>query len=133
EGRPGRHLRPRDDGRGGCGAAELRAPARREPRTSDRDRRPAAEGDDALDRREGGGEADRVIQRYLRSAPRAPAALRDDFRRIRAEFDLPEAFPDEVMAAAEQAAAASWSREGRIDLRDRTFVTIDPPGSMDLD
>src|SRR5206468_9179637 len=65
--------------------------------------------------------------------PRAPAALRDDFRRIRAEFDLPEAFPDDVMAAAEQAAAASWSREGRIDLRDRTFVTIDPPGSMDLD
>ena len=43
------------------------------------------------------------------------------------------AFPDPVLAEAERAAATPWPREGRLDLRDLPFLTIDPPGSMDLD
>jgi exoribonuclease R len=71
--------------------------------------------------------------RIVRPARDAPDALRADFARIRAEFELPERFPDDVLAEAERAAAAPWPRAGRLDLRDREFVTIDPPGSMDLD
>jgi len=59
--------------------------------------------------------------------------LAEDFARIRAEFELPERFPDGVLAEAESAAGAAWPRDGRADLRDAGFVTIDPPGSMDLD
>lgn len=50
---------------------------------------------------------------------------------IRAELEIPDAFPDDVLAAAERAAAAP-----RMPDRDRTgipLVTIDPPGSQDLD
>ncbi|MDX6495715.1 MAG: hypothetical protein QOE17_1701 [Gaiellales bacterium] len=72
-------------------------------------------------------------RRYLRRAPAAPAPLHDDFVRIRREFKLPESFPEDVLARAEGAAAGAWTREGRNDLRDLRFVTIDPPGSMDLD
>jgi exoribonuclease R len=72
-------------------------------------------------------------RRYLRRAPAAPAPLHDDFVRIRREFKLPESFPDDVLARAEEAAAGAWTRDGRNDLRDLRFVTIDPPGSMDLD
>ena len=71
--------------------------------------------------------------RIVRPARDAPDVLRADFARIRAEFKLPETFPDEVLVEAERAAAADWPRDGRVDLRDREFVTIDPPGSMDLD
>jgi exoribonuclease R len=59
------------------------------------------------------------------------AALATRFEAIRREFEVPKAFPAEVVAEAESAPA-------RADLpqRDETvvpFVTIDPPGSMDLD
>jgi exoribonuclease R len=74
-----------------------------------------------------------VTTRYLRPSPQAPSGLRDDFARIRAEFKLPESFPEPVLAEAREAAAAGWDRSGRADLRDRPFLTIDPPGSMDLD
>jgi exoribonuclease R len=70
---------------------------------------------------------------YVRSAPEAPGVLRDDFARIRREFKLAEAFPAAALAEAESAAAAARPRNGRLDLRDQPFVTIDPPGSMDLD
>jgi len=59
------------------------------------------------------------------------AHLREGFAGIRAELGVPAAFPDAVLAAAEQAA-----RRPRLpdrDLTDIAFVTIDPPGSMDLD
>jgi len=72
-------------------------------------------------------------RRYLRQAPAAPDPLRADFARIRAEFKLPEAFADDVLEEAAAAAAAAWPREGRQDMRSLRFVTIDPPGSMDLD
>ena len=72
-------------------------------------------------------------RRYIRRAAAAPDPLRADFVRIRHEFDLPEQFEDAALERAEQAAAAPWPRDGRDDLRSLRFVTIDPPGSMDLD
>ena len=38
-----------------------------------------------------------------------------------------------MLAEAERAAAAGPPADGRTDMRDRPFVTIDPPASMDLD
>jgi exoribonuclease R len=58
-------------------------------------------------------------------------ALRAGFDVVRAEFALPAAFPSEVLADAERA-----RRELRPTGPDRTdlpLVTLDPPGSMDLD
>ena len=54
------------------------------------------------------------------------------FDAIRDEFDLPADFPAEVLAEAE-AIAKQPIEAGRADLTDVPFVTIDPPGSMDLD
>lgn len=59
-----------------------------------------------------------------------PARLDDGFERIRREQKLPEEFPEAVLAEAAQVAEAP--REPR-DLSELPFVTIDPPGSMDLD
>lgn len=58
-------------------------------------------------------------------------ALSARFDAIRAELGVPEAFPPEVEAEAKSAAAAP-----ELPQRDETalaFLTIDPPGSMDLD
>ncbi|HVI37054.1 MAG TPA: hypothetical protein VM684_12555, partial [Gaiellales bacterium] len=74
-----------------------------------------------------------MTERYLRAVPEPPGVLQADFQRIRDEFKLPRAFPDPVLAEAERAAAAAWPRERRLDLRDLPLLTIDPPGSMDLD
>jgi exoribonuclease R len=57
--------------------------------------------------------------------------LRAGFAAVRTELGVPGDFPGVVTAAAEQAA-----RRPRLpdhDLTDIGFVTIDPPGSMDLD
>ena len=51
--------------------------------------------------------------------------------RIRAELEVPDAFPPEVLAAAERAAAAP--RLPELDRTDLELLTIDPPGSKDLD
>jgi len=54
-----------------------------------------------------------------------------DFHSIKSEFDLHDAFSADVLAEARSATDRHAS-----DRRDRTdipFVTIDPPGSMDLD
>lgn len=58
--------------------------------------------------------------------------LRERFAAIRREFDVPEAFAAQVLAEAEAVARrpVDWPE------RDETgipFLTIDPPGSMDLD
>ncbi|SEQ97993.1 RNB domain-containing ribonuclease [Microlunatus flavus] len=50
---------------------------------------------------------------------------------IRAELDVPTDFPPEVLAAAERAAAAP--RLPDLDRTDLELLTIDPPGSKDLD
>jgi exoribonuclease R len=57
--------------------------------------------------------------------------LRAGFARIRAELKLPESFPPEVEAEARNAAEALALRPD--DVTDLPFLTIDPPGSMDLD
>ncbi|GGG04876.1 hypothetical protein GCM10007304_18680 [Rhodococcoides trifolii] len=54
-----------------------------------------------------------------------------NFDRIRAEFDLPGVYP--AQAVAEAVAAVDSAAAGRRDATDLAFVTIDPPGSMDLD
>ncbi len=61
----------------------------------------------------------------------AVAELRAGLDRILAELDATAAFPPEVEAAAEAAAAAP--RLPDLDRTDVPFVTIDPPGARDLD
>ncbi|MEW9529574.1 RNB domain-containing ribonuclease [Microbispora sp. NPDC049125] len=59
------------------------------------------------------------------------SGLSAGFARIRREFDLPDGFPPAAQAEAERAAtSAAPPDEDRTDL---PLVTIDPPGSMDLD
>src|SRR5207244_4289192 len=60
------------------------------------------------------------------------------FDRIRGEFRVPRAFPAPVDAEAAAVArrgpvAPAGGVSARIDARDVPFVTIDPPGSRDLD
>ena len=54
-----------------------------------------------------------------------------NFRAIAEEFKLPERFPEDVHAEALQSSDRHVGQ--RRDLRDISFVTIDPAGSMDLD
>ncbi len=65
--------------------------------------------------------------------PRWPeaAAEEPDFAAIRAEFGVPEEFPADVLAEAEQHARAPALPE--LDATDVPLVTLDPPGSRDLD
>jgi VacB/RNase II family 3'-5' exoribonuclease len=76
------------------------------------------------------------------SVLRVPAGAEpfaDAFERIRTEFAVPRAFPRAVEAEADEAASRGpvtppgSSTGGRRDARDIAFVTIDPPGSRDLD
>jgi exoribonuclease R len=60
-----------------------------------------------------------------------PAELADGLAAVRSSLEVPDSFPAEVLAAAEQAAAGP-----RLPDRDRTdieLITIDPEGSRDLD
>jgi exoribonuclease R len=59
------------------------------------------------------------------------AALAHRFAQIRSELGVAADFPAEVLDAAQAAADAPQPSDG--DLRDLPFVTIDPPGSTDLD
>jgi exoribonuclease R len=65
--------------------------------------------------------------------PRWPAAAPEgpDFAAIRAEFDVPEEFPADVLAEAELRAAEP--RLPELDATDVPLVTVDPVGSRDLD
>lgn len=65
----------------------------------------------------------------LRTAE-ADAEIRAGLDRIRAEFSVPGAFPPAALA---EAAASAPPLNGRVDLRDVPFFTLDPPGSLDLD
>ncbi|HEX4811454.1 MAG TPA: RNB domain-containing ribonuclease, partial [Nonomuraea sp.] len=60
-----------------------------------------------------------------------PLKLEDGFDRIRREFTLPGDFPRAVLEEA--AWVAQVPKLSGEDLTDVPFVTIDPPGSMDLD
>jgi exoribonuclease R len=77
-------------------------------------------------------------------APSCPEAAQADvaigMAALRADLEVPERFPADVLAAAERAAddaadQADGSRlpGGRRDRTDVELVTIDPPGSRDLD
>ena len=57
--------------------------------------------------------------------------LAERFEAVRREFEVPDEFPPDVVAEAAAAAGAA-TLPGR-DETDVAFVTIDPPGSMDLD
>lgn len=74
------------------------------------------------------GEAPRL---QTRIAGGETAALTAAFAAIRAELEVREDFPDPVLAEAEESAVLPALPER--DLTDVEFVTIDPPGSMDLD
>ena len=57
-----------------------------------------------------------------------------DFGPLRAEFHLPEGFPSDALAEAEAAAGdPAEFAGGREDATGLPLVTIDPPGSKDLD
>jgi exoribonuclease R len=79
------------------------------------------------------------VPRRLRPAPVPPADdLEAGFDAIRRELDVPAAFPAQVEAAASAAAAGqpadpALGARTREDLREVGFVTLDPPGSRDLD
>src|SRR4051794_28865455 len=66
--------------------------------------------------------------RWIRVVP--AGALRAGFGKIRREAEVPDRFPPEVEAEAKAAAAAPGADRERVDV---PFVTIDPPGSRDLD
>lgn len=69
-----------------------------------------------------------------------PAEVAQTLDALRAHYEVPTAFPPEALAEAE-AAAGAWAHDGPArlladgarDARDLELVTIDPPGSMDLD
>ena len=75
--------------------------------------------------------SNRVV--HVRSAVEGVAAqsLRAGIARIQAEMEVTPDFPGEVERAAARAAAAP--RLPGLDRTDIELVTIDPPGSMDLD
>jgi VacB/RNase II family 3'-5' exoribonuclease len=72
-----------------------------------------------------------VAKTSIRVPGGVPSRLDDGFERIRREHRLPEEFPEAVLAEAEWVAMVPRT-DGK-DLTDLPFVTIDPPGSMDLD
>jgi exoribonuclease R len=71
-------------------------------------------------------------RRRLHIPPPAPAELRADFERIRQQFGVEVGFPEEVERAAAQVAQRPPG-DGRSDLGEVEFFTVDPPGSLDLD
>ncbi len=75
-----------------------------------------------------------MVRRSVRLGGResSVAALAARFARVRTELALPEDFPAEVLSAAGRAAMVGGV-EGYADLREIPFVTVDPPGSTDLD
>ena len=56
------------------------------------------------------------------------------FAAARVELHIPSGYPDAAVAEAKTVAAQTFAPDAdRVDARDLAFVTIDPPGSMDLD
>ncbi len=73
-----------------------------------------------------------VPTRQMRLAPAAPDDVSGALAALRAEVGLPAMFPQDVLEEARAAVGKDFSA-GRKDRRDIEFVTIDPPGSKDLD
>ncbi|ACZ32095.1 ribonuclease II [Xylanimonas cellulosilytica DSM 15894] len=70
--------------------------------------------------------------RHLSLASTTSEEVRAALAALRAEIGLPAMFPPDVVDEARAAAQRDVTRD-RQDRRDIDFVTIDPPGSMDLD
>jgi exoribonuclease R len=66
----------------------------------------------------------------VRTSVRPVADIDPSLTALRAELELPSDFASDVLA---EAAAATWQMTDRIDARDIELVTLDPPGSRDLD
>ena len=75
--------------------------------------------------------SNRVVRVRSRREGAAAAALQEGVARIQAELEVSPEFPDEVEAAAAQ--AAEQPRLPDLDRTDLELVTIDPPDAMDLD
>ena len=65
------------------------------------------------------------------SLPTGRAALAEGFAAIRGEHELPGEFPDAVLDEARE--VARESRLPKLDRTDLPLITLDPPGSRDLD
>ena len=79
-------------------------------------------------------------RRHVRLVPPAAdrdrdvdVAVRRGLAALRAELDVPAAFPAAVVDEARRRAVHGPAPAERVDARDVPLVTIDPPGSMDLD
>ena len=70
-------------------------------------------------------------RRIVRVPTSDGAELRAGFDAVRRDLDVPATFPDGVLAEAAQAAASP--RVPDADMTAIPLLTIDPPGSMDLD
>ena len=75
-----------------------------------------------------------MVRRVIRLGgpdPASVAALEQRFAAVRERLGVPDTFPPDVLAAAE--AAARDTPPPELDLTGVAFVTVDPPGSTDLD
>lgn len=70
----------------------------------------------------------------LRTDPGLPAPIHEGLEALRQRLEIPDAFPDAVLAEADQVAREGYDTSlGHRDLTDAPFVTLDPEGSTDLD
>lgn len=70
----------------------------------------------------------------FRIAPDLPEPVRRAFLELKDELQIPEDYPAEVHAEVDEVLAAGHDTSlGHRDMTEVPFVTIDPPGSMDLD
>lgn len=72
--------------------------------------------------------------RKFRARRDFPAPIQLGYERLLDELEVPTSFGDDVLAEADLVAQRGYDTSwGHIDLTDVDFVTIDPPGSKDLD
>lgn len=62
-----------------------------------------------------------------------PEEIRKGLERLRESLELPDAFPDDVVAQAEELAANPPAFPDHKDMTEVEFITVDPPDAMDLD
>jgi exoribonuclease R len=74
-----------------------------------------------------------MSQRRLRLSPNGRVALQRGLAAIRREFQVPDGFPDHVLAAARTAVGRSPTSASHVDRTDLEFITLDPATSTDLD
>lgn len=72
--------------------------------------------------------------RHIRVEENLPEPIREGFVALRETLGVPSDFPPEVLAEAEEVVRDGYDQSlGHRDMTDIPFITIDPPGSMDLD